>query len=87
MHTAIVLGGGFALLLSCLLLGHAFGGGMPGAVTGAKIFLPLWLVAAGVNMWLGVSQAGYSVADESPIFLGIFGVPAALAGLAWWLLS
>jgi len=60
---------------------------MPGAVTGAKIFLPLWLVAAGVNMWLGVSQAGYSVADESPIFLGIFGVPAALAGLAWWLLS
>jgi hypothetical protein len=87
VHTAIVLGGGFALLLSCLLLGHAFGGGMPGAVAGAKAFLPLWLIAASVNMWLGVSQAGYSVADEFPIFLAIFSVPAALAGLAWWWLS
>jgi hypothetical protein len=87
MHTAIVLGGGFALLVSCLLLGHAFGGGVSGAVTGAKVFLPLWLVAAGVNMWLGVSEAGYSLAEEFPIFLVIFGVPAVLAGLAWWLLS
>ena len=65
-----------ALLLGCLLLGHAFGGGMPGAVTGAKVFLPLWLVAASVNMWLGVSQAGYSIAEEFPIFLAIFGAPA-----------
>jgi hypothetical protein len=87
VHTAIVLGGGLALLLSCLLLGHAFGGGMPGAITGAKVFLPLWLVAAGVNMWLGVSQAGYSIGEEFPIFLAIFGAPAALAGVTWWLLS
>ena len=87
MHTAIVLGGGFALLLSCLLLGHAFGGGMSGAVSGAKVFIPLWLVAAGVNMWLGVSQAGYSVADELPIFLGVFALPAAVAGLLCWRLA
>jgi hypothetical protein len=87
VHTAIVMAGGFALLLSCLLLGHAFGGGMPGAVTGAKVFIPLWLIGAGVNMWLGVSHAGYSVADEFPIFLGIFAAPAALAGLLWWLLA
>jgi hypothetical protein len=84
MHTVIVLGGGFALLVACLLLGHAFGGGMPGAVVGAKVFIPLWLVLAGVNMWIGVSHAGYSVADEAPIFLAIFGVPAAAAALAWW---
>ena len=87
MHTAIVLGGGFALLLSCLLLGHAFGGGMSGAVSGAKVFIPLWLVAAGVNMWLGVSQAGYSVGDELPIFLGVFALPAAVAGLLCWRLA
>jgi hypothetical protein len=87
MHTAIVLGGGFSLLLSCLLLGHAFGGGMPGAVTGAKLFIPLWLIGAGVNMWLGVSQAGYSAAEEFPIFLAIFGLPAAAAGVLWWALS
>jgi hypothetical protein len=87
VHAAIVVGGGFSLLLSCLLLGHAFGGGVPGAIAGAKLFIPLWLIAAAVNMWLGVSQAGYSVAEEAPIFLAIFGVPAVVAGLFWWLLS
>jgi hypothetical protein len=87
VHTAIVLGGGFSLLLSCLLLGHAFGGGVPGAITGAKLFLPLWLVGAGVNMWLGVSHAGYSATEEFPIFLAIFGLPAAVAGALWWALS
>ena len=87
MHTIIVLGGGFALLLACLLLGHAFGGTGGGMVTGAKVFIPLWLIGAGINMWIGVSQAGYSVADEAPIFLGIFIVPAAVAGLLWWKFS
>jgi hypothetical protein len=87
VHTAIVLGGGFSLLLACLLLGHAFGGGMPGAVAGAKIFIPLWLLAAGVNLWLGVTHAGYSVGEELPIFLAIFGVPAAIAALLCWLLA
>jgi hypothetical protein len=87
MHTAIVLGGGFSLLLSCLLLGHAFGGGVPGALSGAKAFIGLWLIGAGVNMWLGVSQAGYSAAEEFPIFLAIFGLPAAAAGLLWWALT
>jgi len=40
-----------------------------------------------VNLWLGVSHAGYSVSEEAPIFLAIFGVPAAVAGLFWWALS
>ena len=84
MHTTIVVGAGLALLLACLLLGHAFGAGVPGLVTGAKLFIPLWLVLSGVNMWMGVSRAGYSVAEEFPIFLGIFAVPACIAGLLWW---
>ena len=87
MHTVIVVAGGFSLLLSCLLLGHAFGSGVAGAITGAKLFMPLWLIGAAVNMWLGVSHAGYSVAEELPIFLAIFGVPAAVAGVLWWALS
>jgi hypothetical protein len=87
MHTVIVFGGGFSLLVSCLLLGHAFGGGVPGAVTGAKLFIPLWLIGAGLNMWLGVHQAGYSAAEELPIFLAIFGLPAAAAGVLWWALA
>ena len=87
MHTAIVVGGGFTLLATCLLLGHAFGGGRPGMVMGAQAFIPLWLIVAGINMWVGVSQAGYSVAEEAPIFLGIFGVPAVVAAALWWKFS
>ena len=44
----------------------------------------LWLVAALVNMWIGVSRAGYSVADELPVFLVIFALPSALAAYVWW---
>jgi hypothetical protein len=34
-----------------------------------------------------VSRAGYSIADEAPIFVVIFAVPAALAGYLWWTFS
>jgi len=84
MHTIIVLLGGAALLAACLLLGYSFGGSMQGLAGGAKVFIPLWLLLAAVNMWIGVSRAGYSVADEAPVFLLIFIVPAAVAALAWW---
>ena len=40
-------------------------------------FVALWLAAAGFNMWVGVAKAGYSVGDELPVFLLLFGVPAA----------
>lgn len=86
MHTVIVIGGGLALMAACLLLGHAWGG-MAGLVMGARLFIPVWLVAAFVNMWVGVSTAGYSWGEEFPIFLGIFAVPAVVAGLLWWKLS
>jgi hypothetical protein len=85
MHTVIVIGGGFALMAACLLLGHAWGG-MPGLLTGARLFIPLWLVGAFVNMWVGTTH-GYSWAEEFPIFLGIFAVPAVVAGLLWWKLA
>ncbi|HEX9451140.1 MAG TPA: hypothetical protein VF934_06975, partial [Burkholderiales bacterium] len=54
--------------------------------TAALAFLPLWLVGAGINMYLGVKQAGYSVAEEAPMFLLVFGVPAIAALIAWWML-
>lgn len=87
MHTVIVMGGGFALLAACLLLGHAFGQGMPGLAAGAKLFVALWLILAGVNLWIGVQRAGYTVAEEIPIFLVIFAVPAAIAALVAWKLA
>lgn len=86
MHTIIVLAVGFALLGLCALTGGILGSAS-GIATGALIFLPLWLVGAGVNMYMGVKRAGYSVADEAPIFLLVFAVPAVAALIVWWTLS
>jgi hypothetical protein len=86
MHTLKVIALGLGLLALCLLGGRLIGGGntAAGLINGAKLFLPLWVIGAGINMWLGVSKAGYSVRDEAPVFLIVFGVPAAVAVLAWW---
>ncbi|MGH7631971.1 MAG: hypothetical protein ACREOF_21765 [Gemmatimonadales bacterium] len=81
MHTVKIIAGGFALLALCLLIGRI--GGV-GVATAAKAFLPLWLIAAGVNMYVGVARAGYSVAEEAPVFAVVFAVPAAAALLVWW---
>lgn len=84
MHTIIVLAVGFVLLGICLLVGK-FTGGSPKALGKAALaFLPLWLIGAGINMWIGVAKAGYSAKDELPIFLVIFAVPAAVALVVWW---
>jgi hypothetical protein len=88
MHTIVVMAGGFVLLGLCLLVGRWIGGTAPAAMAeAAKYFVPFWLVAALINMWFGVSRAGYSVADETPIFLVIFAVPAVVALALWWKFS
>ena len=86
MHTIKIIAGGFALLVICLAIGRWIGGAGPGGAvaTAAKVFIPLWLVAAGVNMWVGVSKAGYSVSEEAPVFAVVFAVPAAAALFVWW---
>ena len=88
MHTLKVIAGGFILLAICLLVGRLVGAENPaeGVVGAAKLFIPLWLLLAGVNLWIGVTRAGYTVAEEAPIFLLVFAVPAAVALLlVWWL--
>jgi len=89
MHTIKVIAGGLVLLALCLLIGRWIGGATPGAgvATAAKVFIPLWFLAAGINMWVGVSHAGYSVAEEAPTFLVVFAVPAAVALVVLWRLS
>jgi hypothetical protein len=61
-----------------------FAAGTTGLSRAALIFLPVWAIGAGINMYLGVKRAGYSVADEAPIFLLVFAVPAAIALVAWF---
>ena len=84
-HTVKVIAGGFALLALCLVAGRLIGGvGQPTFLARcALVFIPLWLVGAGINTWLGVSKAGYSVKEEVPYFLIVFLIPTVVALLVW----
>jgi hypothetical protein len=85
MRTALFLVSGFLLLASFLVLGRLFSANYPGATALATAaYVALWLAIAGTNMWVGVVKAGYSTAEELPIFLLIFGVPAAAAIVLKW---
>ena len=83
MHTIMVVLGGFLLLVICLLAGRL----MKTMALAALIFIPIWLGAALINMWIGVSRAGYSVAEELPIFLVVFAIPTVVALFIWWKFS
>jgi hypothetical protein len=82
MHTLLVILLGLGLLGLCAVVGRMLAGA-PGVATAALVFLPLWLVGAATNMYIGVTRAGYSVAEETPIFVIVFAVPAAVALFAW----
>jgi hypothetical protein len=85
MRTAIIIGAGLILLAIFVLIGRFAGSPVTSAMAkGALYFLPVWFIAAAVNMWMGVAKAGYSVSEEAPIFALIFAVPAAVALFAWW---
>ena len=88
-HTLKVLAGGLVLLGLFLLGGRLLSASAPalGMAGAVRWFIPVWLVAAAVNMWIGVTRAGYSVAEEAPIFLIVFAVPAAVALLVAWALT
>jgi hypothetical protein len=82
MHTLVVIVMGLILLGLCTLVGHAMGG-TSGTAAATLVFLPLWLVGAAISLVVGVWRAGYSFADEAPIFFVVFAIPAAIALLAW----
>jgi hypothetical protein len=83
MHTIMVVLGGFLLLGACLLAGRL----TKTMAIAALIFIPIWFGAALINLWIGVSRAGYSVAEELPIFLAVFAIPAVVALFIWWKFS
>ena len=48
------------------------------------VFILVWLGVSSANLWVGVAQAGYTLADELPVFLLIFGLPALTAVILKW---
>ncbi len=86
MRTALIILGGLALLGILTLFGPQFGGGLS-LVMAAQLFLAVWFVAVMINIWIGISREGYSVAEELPVFLATFAIPAAGAVFVWWRFS
>jgi hypothetical protein len=85
MRTALFLLAGFLLLAAFLVLARLFSEHYPSATTWATVgFLAIWLLVTAANMWVGVSKAGYSAAEELPILLLLFGVPALAACTLKW---
>ena len=87
MHVLMVMGAGLVILGVFILFGWLWGANAAGMALAAKVFVPAWLLIAGINMWVGVHHAGYSVREELPILLLVFAVPAVMAGIAVWRLS
>jgi len=84
---AMVIGGGVVLLGLLLLFGRLWGGDIAGVATGAKLFILVWLAVSLINMWVGVTKAGYTIAQELPILLVVFLIPAIIAGITIWQLA
>jgi len=85
MRTGLFLLAGFLLLAASVVLARLFSHDFPSApATAIATFLVVWLALTGFNLWVGVTRAGYSVAEELPILLLLFGVPAAAALLLRW---
>lgn len=87
MHMLLVISGGFLLLGVFLLFGKLWGDDPSGVAVAAKLFVPVWFAIALTNMWVGVNRAGYTVAQELPILLVVFAVPAIVSTVAIWQLG
>ena len=85
MRTPLFLVVGLLLLAASMLLGKLFSSNYPSAPRAATlIFIAIWLGIAGANLWVGVAKAGYTLNEEFPIFLLIFGVPTIVAIFIKW---
>jgi hypothetical protein len=85
MRTALIVAGGFVLWGLCLAAAKLFADDAKPAWTVATVaFVVAWFALAAANMAVGVLRAGYTFREELPIFLLIFGVPAAVALAVRW---
>ncbi len=81
MHMAMVIFAGLLLLAVFALFGRLWGHDVAGVAKAAWWFVPVWAGIALANLWVGVTKAGYAVAQELPILAVVFAVPAGVAVL------
>jgi len=85
MRTLMLIVGGFVLWAACLGIAKLAARASASSLTLATlVFAVIWFVIAAANMWVGVTQAGYSFKEELPIFLLIFLLPVVVAVFVRW---
>lgn len=84
MHMATVIFAGLLLLAVFALFGRLWGHDAAGVALAARWFIPVWAGVALVNLWVGVTKAGYTLAQELPILALVFAVPALAAAFTAW---
>jgi len=88
MHTLFVIIAGLGLLGTMLLGVYVVSdNSSTSLVTASLCFIPLWFVICVFNLWMGISKAGYSLADELPFLLINFTVPTFVALYVGWKLN
>jgi hypothetical protein len=84
MRTTAFIFCGFLVWATCLAGARLISGSAASFLTATIVFLVLWFLVAAVNLWVGVSKAGYAFSEELPIFLHIFLLPALAAIFIKW---
>ena len=82
MHTLRMTMLGFVVLAIFFLGARLLKRGEGKPVDGAWIFIWVWLVAAVINLLVGVFSAGIPLLVEIPVLAVVFGLPALVA---WYL--
>lgn len=85
MRTVQLLIAGCLLLAGFYLIAKRFTDAAPASgIALLGLFLVLWLGLTLANMYFGVTRAGYTLLEELPIFLLLFGLPAVAALVLKW---
>lgn len=79
MHMAMVILAEVLLLAVFALLGRLWGHDAASVALAARWFIPVWAVIAVINLWVGVTKAGYTIIQELPILAVVVAAPTALA--------
>ncbi|HBY2240616.1 hypothetical protein [Klebsiella variicola] len=87
MHVVLMVLGGFLLQAFFLLTGILWGSFPQAVLSACRLFIPVWVAVALINLYVGVFRAGYSLREEIPVLFIIIAIPAGAAALLLWRVS
>jgi hypothetical protein len=79
MRTLIIIVGGIALWAVIAGFAKLFHKQANSSWAPVGVFTAVWLAITSWNVWVGVTQAGYTFMQELPIFLVTFLLPVGVA--------